>query len=144
VVKLQDLFAYVLEVLEKLDLLENVIAVSADNTNTNFGGRKRKGKYNLCFKMQENTLNNLIGIGRPAHVIHNAVQTAVDCLPIDLQLIIKKIYQHFHIYWVRVEELKSFCEVTPIQSIKLFWVTARQDGSLSCLQSRELLTFFLN
>jgi hypothetical protein len=31
------LFSYVLEVLQKLDLLEKVIAVSADNTNTNFG-----------------------------------------------------------------------------------------------------------
>jgi hypothetical protein len=41
------LFSYVLEVLQKLDRLENVIAVSADNTNTKFGGRKRKGKYNL-------------------------------------------------------------------------------------------------
>jgi hypothetical protein len=41
------LFSYVLEVLQKLDFLENVIAVSADNTNTNFDGRKRKGKYNL-------------------------------------------------------------------------------------------------
>jgi hypothetical protein len=60
------LFSYVLEVLQKLDLLENVIALSADNINTNFGGRKRKGKCNLCFKMQENTVNNLIGIGCPA------------------------------------------------------------------------------
>jgi hypothetical protein len=49
------LFSYVLEVFQKLDLLDNVIAVSADHTNTNFGGRKRKGEYNLCFKMQENT-----------------------------------------------------------------------------------------
>jgi hypothetical protein len=106
------LFSYVLEVLQKLDILEKVIAVSEDNTNTNFGGKKRKGKYNLCFKMQENTVNNLIGIGCPAHVMHNAVQTAVDGLPIDLHLITKKIYQHFHIYCVRVEELKSFCEFT--------------------------------
>jgi hypothetical protein len=106
------LFSYVLEVLQKLDLLEKVIAVSADNTNMNFGGKKRKGKNNLYFKMQENTVNNLVGIGCPAHVIHNAVQTAADCLPIDLQLIINKIYQHFHIYCVRVEELKSFCEFT--------------------------------
>jgi hypothetical protein len=46
------LFYYVLQ---KLYLLEKVIAVSADNTNTNFGGKKRKGKNNLYFKMQENT-----------------------------------------------------------------------------------------
>jgi hypothetical protein len=93
------LYSYVLEVLQKLDLLEH--------------------------------------IGCPAHVIHNAVQTAAYGLPIDLQLIIKKIYQHFHIYCVRVEELKSFAN-SPIESIKLFWATARQGGSLSCLQSREL------
>jgi hypothetical protein len=55
--------------------------------------------------MQENTVNNLIGIGCPAHVMHNAVQTAAGCLPIDIQLINNKIYQHFHIYCVRVEEL---------------------------------------
>jgi hypothetical protein len=29
-----------------------------------------------------------------------------------LQLIIKKIYQYFHIYCVQVEELKSFCKFT--------------------------------
>jgi hypothetical protein len=38
------LLAYVLEVLQKLDFLEKVIAVSADNTNMNFGGKKKKGK----------------------------------------------------------------------------------------------------
>jgi hypothetical protein len=42
------LFSYMLEVLQKLDLLKKVIAISADNTNTNFGG-----KNNLHFKMQE-------------------------------------------------------------------------------------------
>jgi hypothetical protein len=56
--------------------------------------------------------NNLTGIGCPALVVHNAVQSAEDCLPIDLQVIINKIYQHFHIYSVWVEELKSFCEFT--------------------------------
>jgi hypothetical protein len=36
-----------------LDLLENVIAVSADNTNTNFGGRKRKGKIICALKCKK-------------------------------------------------------------------------------------------
>jgi hypothetical protein len=77
--------------LQKLDLLEKFIAISADNTNTNFRGKKRNEKNNLYYKLQEKTLNNLIGIGCPAHVVHSAVQTAVDCLPVDLQLIINKI-----------------------------------------------------
>jgi hypothetical protein len=87
------LFSYVLEVLHKLDLLAKVIAISADNINANFG----------CKKLQAETSNNLIGIGCPAHVVRIAVQTAADCLPIDLQLVINKIHQHFHIYSVRVE-----------------------------------------
>jgi ribosomal protein S24E len=43
-----------LEVLQKSDLLKKVIAISADNIHTNFGGKKRKGKNHLYFKMQEN------------------------------------------------------------------------------------------
>jgi hypothetical protein len=70
------LLSYVLEVLQKLDLLEKVIAISADNTNMNFGDKKRKGKNNLYYKLQEKTSNNLIGIGCPAHVVQDAVQTA--------------------------------------------------------------------
>jgi hypothetical protein len=138
------LFSYVLYVLQKLDLLEKVIAVSADNTNMNFGGKKRKGKNNLYFKMQENTVNNLIDIGCRAHVIHNAVQTAADCLPIDLQLIINKIYQHFHICCVRDEELKSFCEFTSTEYKTVLGNSKTRWLSLSCLQSRELLTFSLH
>jgi HrpA-like RNA helicase len=40
------LLSYVLELFRKLDLLGKVIAMSADNTNTNFCGKK-KGKNNL-------------------------------------------------------------------------------------------------
>jgi hypothetical protein len=57
----------------------------------------------------------LIRVGCPAHVVHSAVHTAADSLPIDLQLIIKTIYQHFRIYSVQVE-LKSFCEFIKTES----------------------------
>jgi hypothetical protein len=49
----------VVEVLQKLDLLEKIIAISADNTNTNFGGKKRKGKNNLYYKLQEKNIKQL-------------------------------------------------------------------------------------
>jgi hypothetical protein len=99
-------------VLQKLDLLEKVIVISADNTNTNSCGKKRNGKNNLYYKLQEKTSDNSIGIGRPAHVVRSDVQTAADCLPVHRKLIINKICQHFHIYSVQVEEMKSFCEFT--------------------------------
>jgi hypothetical protein len=37
----------VLEVLQKLYLLKNIIAISADNINTNFGGKEMKGRI-IC------------------------------------------------------------------------------------------------
>jgi hypothetical protein len=30
-------------------------------------------------------------------------------LPVDVESMINKIFQHFHIFTVRVEELKTFC-----------------------------------
>jgi hypothetical protein len=47
------LLSYVLEVLQKLHLPEKVIAISADNTNMNFSGKKWKGKNNLYYRRQE-------------------------------------------------------------------------------------------
>ena len=50
------------------------------------------------------------GYGCGAHIIHNCLQCAVDCLPIDIECFAVKVYKYFYIYSVRVEELKSFCE----------------------------------
>jgi hypothetical protein len=41
------LLSYVLEVLQKLDILEKVIAISAHKTSINFDGKKGKAKNNL-------------------------------------------------------------------------------------------------
>lgn len=54
-------------------------------------------------------------VGCAAHVVHNAVQTAVDVFPIDVQSILGKVFQHFHQYTVRVESLKSVCEFVEIE-----------------------------
>jgi hypothetical protein len=70
----------VLEVLQKVDPLEKVIVISADNTNMNFGGNKRKGKNNLYYKLQEKNIKQLDWYGCPAYVVHNIVQTAVSAV----------------------------------------------------------------
>jgi hypothetical protein len=64
----------------------------------NFGGKKRRGKNNLYYQLQEKTINTLIGICRPAHVVHSVVLTAAACLPIDRQSIIKKIYKNLTLF----------------------------------------------
>lgn len=52
-----------------------------------------------------------MGVGPTAHIAYNTLQTAADFLPIDVEVIVNKIYCSFHIYPVREERLKEFCEV---------------------------------
>lgn len=110
---------YLLSTLNKFDLSSKCIAMSADNCNTNFGGLKRAGKNNVFFKLQMNGYSNLIGIGCPAHILHNNVQFGFDGLPLDVESIVVKIYNHFSVFTVRTEKLKSFCESVQIEYKKL-------------------------
>ena len=77
---------------------KKIIALSADNTNTNFGGVLRRGKNNLFTHLNGYVENNIIGIGCSAHILNNAIQSASDTLPIDLQMIISKIFQHLYLF----------------------------------------------
>jgi hypothetical protein len=43
---------------------------------------------------------NIRGIGCAAHIMHNALRTSADILPVDIEAIVKKIFQYFHIYIV--------------------------------------------
>lgn len=52
-----------------------------------------------------------MGVGSAAQTAHNTLQTAADFLPIDVEVIVNKIYCYFHIYTVREERLKEFCKV---------------------------------
>ena len=99
---------YLVSVLEQNELKEKVVGFCADNCNTNFGGVKRKGKNNVLFKVKEKIERDLTGIGCAAHIVHNCLQHAVDTLPVCVESLVVKIYKYFHIYTVRVTELKNF------------------------------------
>ena len=98
------------EILCKYNVQGKVAAICADNANTNFGGLLRKGTNNVYAKLKDQLQKPIIGVGCAAHIVHNTIQTAADQLPIDIEGIIVKIYGHFHIFTVRVEKLKDFCE----------------------------------
>ncbi|XP_053277202.1 uncharacterized protein LOC128438617 isoform X2 [Pleuronectes platessa] len=108
--KAEELAAEIMVVIEKFSLENKVVAFSADNTNTNFGGLNRVGRINVHTKVKNALQREVIGLGCPAHIIHNATRTAMDTLPIDVEYLLTKIFGYFHIYTVRVERLKSFCE----------------------------------
>jgi len=94
---------YLITSLEKHKLKNKVVGLCADNTNSNFGGKARRGQNNVYRLLEKSLQRSLFGIGCAAHIINNSVQTATDCLPTDVQSIVVKIYSYFHIYTVRIE-----------------------------------------
>lgn len=110
---------YLVRVLQNKNISNKVVGFCSDNTNTNFGGSHRKGTKNVYFKLKETLNKDIIGIGCAAHIIHNAIQTAADELPVDVEAVIVKVYTHFYIYTVRVEKFKEFCEEASVQYHKL-------------------------
>jgi hypothetical protein len=41
---------------------------------------------------------NIRGIGCAAHILHNALRTSADILPVDVEVAVNKIFQYFHIH----------------------------------------------
>ncbi|CAH0563113.1 unnamed protein product [Brassicogethes aeneus] len=109
----------IFNILEQNHLKNKLIAYCADNTNSNFGGKNRKGINNVFTKLNNKLNQNIIGVGCAAHILHNAIQTAADLLSVDIENIAIKIYSYFYIYTVRVENLKEFCDSADMEYKKL-------------------------
>lgn len=74
------------------------MAFSADNTNTNFGGLNRAGRVNVHTKVKDSLQREVIGLGCPAHIIHNATRTALDTIPIDVEYTFSQKYLDIFIF----------------------------------------------
>jgi hypothetical protein len=107
----QTISTYILETLKKHGLINKCVAFSGDNTNTNFGGLNRNPGENIFTYLKSGLENdNLVGVGCPAHILHNTIQHGCDQLSFDVDSIVMKIYNYFSIYTVRTEQLKEFCD----------------------------------
>ena len=62
-------FDHVVEKISLNNLNTKIIARSADNTNTTFGGIKRKGENNVQKRSMQLLNKNDIGIGSNAHIL---------------------------------------------------------------------------
>jgi hypothetical protein len=107
-----QLSEYVSQLVTKWNIEKKVVALSADNTNTNFCGSSRRGKNNVFLKLKSKFNCTLIRVGCSSHIINNAIQCATDTLPMDVQAVIEKLYQQFYIYTVRVQCIHSKVFVT--------------------------------
>lgn len=117
--KSENICNLIFTTLQNYNLKSKCIAFTADNCNTNFGGLRRKGQNNVFFRLQDVIEKELIGIGCPAHILHNCIQHAIDGLPINIESLIMKIYNYFSVYTIRNESLKDFCDIAEIEYRKL-------------------------
>ena len=74
-------------------------------------------------------------------MLHNSIQTAADCLPIDVEVILYKIYKYFDIYTVRTESLKEFCEFAEVEYRSLLSHTKTRWMSLFPALQRVIAMF---
>jgi hypothetical protein len=110
-----QLTEHIVRVFGEAELIDIVVSLSTDDTNANVGGTKRRGKNNAFENPRSKIKRDIIGVGCAAHIVHSAVQTAADCLPVDIESTVGKICQHFHIYTVLVQTLKDFCDFSDVE-----------------------------
>lgn len=112
--------SYILDTLKKYNLQSKCVAFSGDNTNANFGGISRKSGENVFTYLKSGLENDLlVGVGCPAHILHNTIHHGCDLLSYDIDSIVMKIHNYFSIYTVRTEELKEFCDSVEIHHQQL-------------------------
>ncbi|XP_074857908.1 uncharacterized protein LOC142017138 [Carettochelys insculpta] len=132
---------FLYQLIQKHSLSEKLVGICVDNTNSHFGGAKHAGKSNIWQKLQIRLGKEIFSIGCGAHMVHNCLQTAADCLPIDLESFAMKVYKYFHIYTVCVEELKDFCQFVNLEYSKLLEHGNTRFLSLGPALERILLIF---
>lgn len=99
----------ILDTAEKNKLNDKIVGFCADNCPTNFGSCSRGGDKNVFHQLKQWN-PSIIGIGCGAHITHNTLKSGCDCLPIDIETVVVKIYTYFKTHTVRVEALKRICE----------------------------------
>lgn len=103
---------------EKNNIVEKVAGFCGDNCPTNFGSVERGGENNVYHRLKQ-WRPAIYGIGCGAHASHNTMKFACSQLPVNIEYIVVKIFTHFYIYTVRVEALKSICELEEIEYAQL-------------------------
>ncbi|XP_066486947.1 MAX gene-associated protein isoform X3 [Tiliqua scincoides] len=133
--------SYISDTLRQLGIVEKCVAFAGDNANTNLGGFQRSEGNNVFIELKKSVNKNVIGIGCPANILHNAIQHGADTLGINLECIVMKLYNYFSIYTVRTEQLKEYCEFVDINYKQLLSHTKTRWLSLFPAIHRILETY---
>ncbi|CAF5159451.1 unnamed protein product, partial [Rotaria magnacalcarata] len=127
-----NIFNNICKVIDKYKFkLENLTSFGADNTNVNFG------KNHSVFQLLKEKVSHLLKGNCYCHVLHNAVHTAHDDLPIDIETILCKLYSYFSRSAKRMENLKEYFDFVQVDfQVLLKYISTRW---LSLLRSIDRL-----
>lgn len=103
---------------EEWKIDKKLVAVCGDNCPTNFGSRQRGGQNNVYYLLKQ-LWPMLLGLGCAAHIVHNGLKSGCDGMPFDIECVLVKIYSHFYLYTVRVEALKTLCDLIDVEYTKI-------------------------
>ena len=81
----------------------------ADKTPVNFGGSQLSGQNNVFYRLKQRA-TQLIPVGCPAHILHNAAEKRSDRLTVDIETTVMKIGSHFKSQTSGAVSLKQFCK----------------------------------
>ena len=106
----QQIIDFILTSLQKNDLdLKRLTSFCADKEPVNFGGSQLSGENNVFYRLIQRA-TQLIPVGCPAHILHDAAEKGSDSLTVDVETIVLKIGNHFKSQTSRAVSLKQFCE----------------------------------
>jgi hypothetical protein len=73
-----------------------------------------------------------------------------DILPVEIETVVNKIFQYFHIYTIRVEELKKFCTFVDteykqvLRFVKIRWLSLEPADDRVIEMYEGLKSYFLS
>jgi hypothetical protein len=80
--------------------------------------RRRHSSYFLCLKGE--IVQNIIGMGCTACIVHSFIQNTVDVSPFDIEALVVNIYEHFRVYAVHVTQLKKVLDFVYVEYKRVF------------------------
>ena len=89
--------------------LKRLTSFCTDNAPVNFGCSQLSGQNNVFYRLKQRA-TQLIPVGCPAHILHNAAEKGSDRLTVDIETIVMKIGSHFKSHTSRAVSLEQFCE----------------------------------
>jgi hypothetical protein len=79
------------------DSKRKLVRLSEDNTNTDSGDLLRRGEKNVLTKTESQLNINIFGFGCNALIIHNYSKTALVSTPVDIPVLVTKIFGYFRV-----------------------------------------------